>query len=132
MMPLLDTWVWLEYFGGSPSAARLRAIVEGPEVATSVITLAELADVYERDGRSKVVDERIQFIRSRGAVLPVPEDAARRAGKTKWAQRKKGHPLGLADAMIYETARETGLTFVSGDVGFKGLVGVQLVNAQSR
>ena len=131
-MPVLDTWVWLEYFGGSAAVAGVKSAVEGPDVATCVLTLAELSDVYGRDGRAAVLDDRIHFIHSRGPVLPVSEHGARKAGATKWNQRKRGHPLGLADAIIYETAREHGLELVTGDEGFKGLDGVRMVSAKVR
>lgn len=129
-MPLVDTWVWVEYFQGSTAGRRVRPVVEGPEVFTSIITFAELSDLYGREGLPGL-DERLMFIRSRGPVLATSQGAARAAGATKWAQRKKGHPLGLADALIYETARERGLDVVTGDPGFQGLPGVTMVGARS-
>lgn len=131
-LPLLDTWAWLEYFAGSSADARLRSSIEGPDVSTSILTLAELSDVYERDGRTSVVHERIAFIRSRGAVLDLSSEAAVGAAGTKWRQRRAGHDMGIVDAMIYETAREHGLELVTGDEGFKGLDGVRMISAKAR
>lgn len=130
-MPLIDTWAWVEYFQGSPAGARIRPLIEGPDVSTSVLTIAELADIYEREGRPGL-EERIAFIRSRGPILAMTHRAAREAGATKWRQRKDGHPLGLADAVIYETARENGLEVVTGDEGFIGLDGVKFVEGKPR
>jgi len=130
-MPVLDTWAWVEYFQGSPAGARIREIVEGADVATSVLSLAELSDLYAREGRAGLA-ERIAFIRSRGLVLDVSQRSAEQAGATKWAQRKKGHPLGLADAIIYETARENAMDLVTGDEGFKGLPRVRFIETKPR
>lgn len=131
MTPLVDTWAWVEYFQGSPAGARVRPVVEGPDAATSVLSLAELADLHARDRRPGL-EARVTFIRSRGPVLEVSQRAAQQSGATKWQQRSKGHPMGLADAVIYETAREHGLELITGDKGFKGLAGVRFLDARSR
>ena len=128
-MPLIDTWAWVEYFLGSAVGARIRPLVEGPDVATSVLSLAELADMHVR-GERPGLDEKIAFIKSRGRVLSPSPRAALEAARVKESQRRKGHPMGLADALIYETAREHGLAVVTGDEGFTGLAGVEFVNAK--
>lgn len=130
-MPLLDTWVWAAYFQGGAQAQRLMAIVEGPDIHTSILTLAELADVHERSKTPKLEDNAA-FIAGRGPVLEVTHDIALRAGRTKWQQRRAGHHMGIADAIIYETAREHGLELVTGDEGFKGLDGVRMVSSKAR
>jgi predicted nucleic acid-binding protein len=124
-MPLIDTWAWLEYFAGSKRES-LRHLVEGPGVATSILSIGELADVYARDG-SPGLEDRIRFIKSRGSLLTVTEPILRRAAVTKWTQRRNGKGLGLIDAVIYETARDHGLEVVTGDPGFEGLPGVQII-----
>ncbi len=128
-MALIDTWGWVEYFQGSEAGAEFVPDIEGPDVATCALTFAELADLHARDGLPDL-DARLAFIRSRGPVFAVSEAAARRAGATKWSQRRKRHDLGLLDAMIYETARENGLELVTGDKGFKGLPGVRFLGAR--
>ena len=126
-MPLIDTWAWTEYFLGSPMGAKGRQSIEGPDVATSILSIAELADLHARDARPGL-EEKIAFIRSRGPVLEVSQRAAQQAGFVKWSQRRNGHGMGLADAMIYETAREHGLRVVTGDEGFKGLPDVDFLS----
>lgn len=130
-MPLLDTWVWTAYFQGGPQAERLAAIVEGPDVATCMLTLAELSDIHERAG-VKGLEENAGFIADRGPILEVTRHVAIRAGRTKWRQRRAGRGMGLADAIIYETAREHGLELVTGDEGFAGLDGVRMVATKKR
>jgi predicted nucleic acid-binding protein len=106
-------------------------MVEGKDVHTSVLTLAEISDVYVRDGLPQL-EERIRFIRSRGPILGISPAIAQRAASTKWMQRRSGKPLGLADALIYETANERGLELVTGDEGFQGLPGIQFIESRSR
>lgn len=130
-MPLLDTWAWVEYFQGSAEGARVRPLVEKGEPATCILSVAELSDLHARAARPGL-DERLAFIASRGPLLGVSRQAAARAGRTKWAQRGKGHPLGLGDAVIYEVAREHDLELVTGDPGFTGLEGVVMIAPRKR
>lgn len=130
-LPLLDTWVWAAYFQGGAAAQRLVPIVEGPDVATSMLTLGELADLHERASEPGL-DDHVAFIAARGPILELTKTGAMRAGSTKWRQRRAGHEMGLVDAMIYETAREHGLELVTGDQGFRGLDGVRMVSARAR
>lgn len=123
-------WAWAEYFKGR-AGEHLVALVEGPAVATCVLTLGELAELHERGGEPGLEDH-VAFIGSRGRILTVTEEAAVRAGRTKWAQRHAGHDMGIVDAMIYETARANGLEVVTGDEGFKGLEGVRMIAVKGR
>lgn len=124
MAILLDTWAWIEYFRGTDQ--RLRRRIEYQDHATSVLTLAELSDRHHRS-RWRGYDARAQFIEGTSRILEVSSTAASAAGRTKWSQRKRGHRMGLADAIIYETAREHGLTVLTGDPGFEGLKGVEFL-----
>lgn len=128
-MPLFDTWAWVEYFQGSPEGAMLRPLIEKREVATCILSFAELSDLHARAARPGLED-RLLFIASRGPVHEVSHTAATRAGATKWSQRRNGHALGLGDAVIYEVAREHGLEIITGDPGFRGLPGVRLVEPE--
>ncbi|HVL48130.1 MAG TPA: PIN domain-containing protein [Candidatus Thermoplasmatota archaeon] len=127
-MDVLDTWAWVEYFQGSRAGARLRPLIEKGDVATCVLTFAELSDLHARADRPGL-EARLAFIARRGPVLDVTREAAQRAGLTKWAQRAARQSLGLGDAIIYEVARENGCDLVTGDEGFRGLDGVRFVKA---
>ncbi|MGQ0535714.1 MAG: PIN domain-containing protein [Methanobacteriota archaeon] len=126
MMYVLDSWVWMEYFRGTEKGARFRRLVESEEHATSVVTLAEIADHYARHGLPS--HERLTYIGAVSAVLPVTLDVCDEAGRTKWKQRARGVPMGLLDAMIYETARGHDLVLLTGDEDFRGLAGVEFVS----
>ena len=63
-MPLIDTWAWMEYFQGTKTGAKLRPIIEGPAVTTSVLTLAELCDIHVRYRRPGL-DDRLSFVKGR-------------------------------------------------------------------
>ena len=128
-MPLIDTWAWTEYFLGTAAGAKVRPVIEGPDVATSIMSIAELTDSHARDPRPGLED-KLAFIRSRGPILDVSQRAAVEAATVKWSQRRKGHGMGLADALVYATAREHGLNVLTGDEGFTGLPGVDLFAAK--
>lgn len=126
-MLLLDTWAWVEYFKGTAHGARVGEVLAREDtVATSILTVAELGDLHFRDGRP-ALEERISFIASRGRLLEVTRAVAEKAGRTKWAQRRRKRAMGLGDAIIYETAQAEGLTVLTGDPGFKGLPGVEFL-----
>jgi predicted nucleic acid-binding protein len=124
---LLDTWAWVEYFDGTPAGARVQRILESATVATSILSVAELSDLYTRR-KSPTLDEKVEFVRGSGQLLDLDLRAVSKAGLTKWTQRARKHPMGLGNAVIYETARANGLTVVTGDPGFKGLPGVEFLD----
>lgn len=127
-MRLLDTWAWVEYFEGTVAGAAVRPMVEKGDAATCILTIAEMSDLHARAERPGL-EEKLLFIAARGPIYNISHEAASRAGRTKWAQRRKGIPLGLGDAIIYEVAREHGLEVVTGDPGFRGLEGVRFIEA---
>lgn len=126
---VVDSWGWIEYFDAGPAGRSLKPVIESGEEATSVVTLAEISDRMHRDARQGT-GELLAFVRSKTTLLDITPDIAAAAGKTKWAQRKRHVPMGLADAIIYETARAHGLTVLTGDPGFRGLPGVEFVRAE--
>lgn len=92
-------------------------------MATSIITIAELSDLYHREGHEGL-EERLEFIAASGPILDVTIPILVQAGRTKWTQRERKAPMGLADAIIYETARAHRRKVLTGEAGFKGLPGV--------
>lgn len=127
MTYLLDTWVWIEYFLGTDPGRRMTPLIESWNHATSILTVAELSDVYHRLG-APGIDDRLAFVQRSTEILPLDPSIAHRAGATKQRQRDAGRSIGLVDALIYETARAHGLTLLSGDLDFEGLDGVEMVD----
>lgn len=127
-MHLLDTWAWMAYFRGSSEGRRVQQLIDGGDTATSVVTLAELSDVFRREKR-RDGDRRLAFVASTSRILDLTLPVAMAAGATKWDQRDRGAPMGMADALIYETARAQGLVVLTGDEGFRGLPDVEFLAA---
>jgi predicted nucleic acid-binding protein len=128
---LLDTWAWVAYFGNEPEAPQVEERLQAGEVATSLLTIAELSDIYHREGLGSL-EERLAFIASRGPLLDPDAAILLAAGEVKWAQRGRGAAMGLVDAAIYATARAHGLTVLTGDEGFQGLEGVEFLQPADR
>ena len=122
---LFDSSAWFEYFRGSAQGAPLKSIVEGGGVATSIIAVAELADLYERE--SSPISERLRFIENHAPILPITLPIALESAKIKKIQRRTHPKFGLADAIHYATAVQEGAVFVTADKDFSGLQHVLLI-----
>lgn len=124
---LADTWAWVAYFLDEPAADQVEARLREGDLATSIITVAELSDLYHREGHEGL-EERLEFIAASGPILDVTLPILVQAGRTKWAQRQRKAPMGLADAIIYETARAHRRKVLTGESGFQGLPGVAFLD----
>ncbi len=125
MTVLIDSWAWIEYFRGSKAGERAREFIEGEEDA--VISTINLAEVYRwilRFYPEEVADEKVAAMKQRCTVIEVTEKIAIESAKLK--HRLK---LGLGDAIILATARETEARIVTGDPDFKGMKGVVFLGA---
>ncbi|MEK6924026.1 MAG: PIN domain-containing protein [Candidatus Micrarchaeota archaeon] len=118
---LLDSFAWLEYFGGNE---RYRAYVES-EVSlplTASVSLTEVIRSLLRKGKSRrQVDAAVEFIASRSLIVPVDKLDAIRAG---FLAEEKG--LHFSDSLIYALAGSE-RRLVTGDSHFKGLENVEFV-----
>lgn len=124
---LLDTSAWSTFFGGGKGFARVEEVLATREVATSVLSLAELSDIYHRSGHAELWEEDFTFMLAASDVLPVTPDAAARAGATKVRRRHSVPRFGLVDAIILETARAHRTVLLTTDEDFKGMRGVELL-----
>jgi predicted nucleic acid-binding protein len=116
---LIDTYAWIEYFLGSSEGIKVKEIIETRVINTSIISIAELSDKYLRENLSNVWNERYAFIINKAKILPISLDVAKNSGMRKKELRKINSNMGLADALIYETALHHNLTIVTGDPHFK-------------
>lgn len=118
--------MWVEYLSGTDTGGHLTPVIESGEHATSILTVAELADKLIRDGYEDP-DSYLAYVPRASRLLGITEAIAGAAGATKHRQRAAGVPTGLVDAMIYETAQAHDLTVLTGDPDFEGLDGVEMV-----
>jgi predicted nucleic acid-binding protein len=85
--------------------------------------LAELSDKYFREG-CKSWDQDLRFILAKSDLAELTKDIAINSGRTKNLIRKTSPDFGLADAIIYETAKQFNASMVTGDRHFKNLENV--------
>ena len=118
---LLDTYAWVEYFIGSREGKIVKKLIESEKINTSIISIAELSDKYYREGLTDEWEGRYKFIVSKSNIILCTMEIAKNAGPRKWELRKTIENIGLADAIIIETAFQKELIIVSGDPHFKNL-----------
>ena len=118
---LLDTYAWVEYFIGSLEGEIVKKLIESERIHTSIITIAELSDKYYREGLTDEWDGRYKFIISKSNIIRLTMEIAKNSGPRKWKLRETIEKVGLADAIIIETALQKELIVVSGDPHFESL-----------
>ena len=113
---VLDSYAWKEYFDGTKKGQRVAELLTRFRIATPVLVLAELSDVFERSHLNFEVP--LRFIQSKSSIIPLHQEIAIKAGVFKVQKRKIISDFGLADAIIYMTAQYTGARLVTGDLHF--------------
>ena len=120
---VIDTYAWVEYFRGTAMGKKAKKYIESGRCITPTIVLAELSDKYFREDY-ETWDEDFNFILGKTTIVELTKDIAINAGKTKNIMRKTRPEFGMADAIIYETAKKYGTAVLTGDIHFKGLENV--------
>lgn len=119
---VIDTSVWLLYLGGQSKEAE-EVIDASDQLIISSITLYE---VKRKLLKLKVLPERVKqevsFIKERALVEDVDETLGEDA-----ATLGHEHSLGMADAIIYATARKYNAQLITGDNDFRGLPMVTII-----
>jgi len=79
--------------------------------------LAELSDKYHREGW-KYWEDDLEFIFAKTKIVDLTKEIAIKAGETKKEMRRSHPNFGLADAIIYETAKTKLQNFEGGGFFF--------------
>lgn len=126
-MIVFDSYAWVEYFIGSKRGAVAKEHLEGEEIATPDIVLAEIARKYLREGMDvHEVRGRLYFISSQSEVEAMDADLALAAAEA-WgelearARKEKLRRPSLTDGILLALARKRGAKVLTGDEHFKGL-----------
>lgn len=122
---VLDSSAWMSFFDNAAAAARVEEVLLGGRAATSVLSVAELSDIYHRGQFAPHWDEDLEFIETASDILPVSIPVASAAGSTKVQRRKSAPRFGLVDAIILETARSFGARLLTTDSDLRGMRGVE-------
>jgi len=110
----------VEYWKGGPKADAAATYIDGAEAA--IVSTVNIAEVYHwilAHYDAKTAEEKKATIKRRCFVVPVSEDIAVEAARTKYARK-----IALADSLILATAKSAGAEVVTGDANFKGLDGL--------
>ncbi|MEK6964038.1 MAG: PIN domain-containing protein [Nanoarchaeota archaeon] len=121
---VLDSSVWVEYFKGSKKGKEIWAEIGHKSIATSIIAIAELADIFER--KKLPFEENLMFIRENAHILPLSLGVVLASGKLKNNIRLEKSKFGLADAIHLATAQQENTIFVTCDHDFKGIENVMI------
>lgn len=118
---VLDTYAWAEFFDGTAKGTRVRQIIEQEhgKIGTSVVALAEFSDKCAREERD--VERLASFIEAKSAILQLSREIVLKSGELKAALRKVSKNISLADSIHFQTAKEFGAVFVTGDPDFQPL-----------
>ncbi|HME51148.1 MAG TPA: PIN domain-containing protein [Candidatus Lokiarchaeia archaeon] len=121
---VLDSYAFMEYVNGTSMGQIVReALINGTCVTPSIV-IAELSNKFHRSGRDDEWEPLLKFISAKTHVMPLDKQLASKSGKQKVALRQRVKSIGLADAIIYQTAIEAGGNLVSGDEHFEAFYDV--------
>jgi len=119
MAYLLDSYAWLEYFGGNKAYS---SFIEDGSSYTASVSLTEIIRSLLRKKAGKgQIEKCLAFIGKKSTILPICEDEAKKAGYLAEEQN-----LHFSDALIYSLAN-TDRVLVTGDKHFKGKANVEFV-----
>ena len=121
---IIDSYAWVEYFKGSKQGKVAKHYIENKISATSVITIAELSEKYERENKS--FEEDFNFIISQTKIIQLDIEIALLAGKINNENKKRIKNWGMADAIILSSARLNKGKVVTGDEHFRNFDSVML------
>lgn len=127
-MQLVDTNIISDLLRPRPNAGVLQWLAQQRELAVSAVSVDESIFGLLRGGNRLLLEAYEEFLRTRGAVLPVTEEIARRAGKLRGDFSLKGITRSQPDMLIAATAQAQNLTLVTHNIrDFEGC-GIALLN----
>ncbi len=121
---LLDSSAWLEYLAGTESGNKIKDIVEKEDIATCILSLAEISDKFNKENEK--IENFLSFIK-KSRILNISISTCTEAGKLKAERRKVKKDFGLIDAIIYLTAKENSYILITKDDDFKDMKDVILM-----
>ena len=121
---VIDSYAWVEYFKGSKQGETAKEFIESKRAATSVITIAELSEKYDREG--KRFDEDFSFMIAQTKIIKLNTELALLAGKINNENKRKIKNWGMADSIILATAKMNEAKVVTGDEHFRNLNSIML------
>lgn len=116
---VVDTYAWIEYFRGSKEGLVAKEYIESKDCTTSAVTIAELSEKYKKEDKS--FDKDFDFIVATTKIISVNAEIALTAGHINFENKKKIKNWGMADSIIFATAKSLNAKVVTGDEHFRTL-----------
>jgi predicted nucleic acid-binding protein len=116
---VIETSAWVEYFAGTKLGEKCKELIEKEQIATSIISIAELSDKAYRENQP--IERYIEFILAKAKIIPLTIRIARLGAQAKNEIRKKKTKFGLADGIHLATAREQEAILLTKDNDFTEL-----------
>lgn len=126
---MLDSSAWVEYFAGTELGAKAKKIIENEEIMTCILSIAELSDKFSREKED--FGDFLGFVKSSSAIANITVETCSEAGKLKSERRQAKKDFGLADAIIYLTAKENSCILVAKDRDFEGMKNAVLLEEKT-
>lgn len=116
----------MELFEGKESGKKIKEIIYGKDLFTSVLTLAEISVWCIRNKREP--SEFLFTVKNVSTIVLLSEEVSEKAGQILTELRKTSPGIGLIDAIIYTQAMSYGLNVISGDPHFSNLENVEFID----
>lgn len=125
---VLDSYAWVEYAIGSKMGGFVDFILKKSSCITPSIVIAELSDKFHRESKLSEWLILFKFIKHNSRVISLDDNLAEKSGRCKLTLRNMQEPgekkIGLADAIIYQTAIDHNSKLVTGDEHFEKIKNV--------
>ncbi|OFV67256.1 MAG: twitching motility protein PilT [Candidatus Syntrophoarchaeum caldarius] len=123
-MILIDSYGWIEYFADGPLSDKYADYIKEVDEESAITPAIVVYEVY-RKIKNEVNEEAAleayaQMMRTR--IISLDDNLAITA-----ADFSLIYEFGMADAIVYATARSEGAIVVTSDKHFKGLEGVEFI-----
>lgn len=116
---VIDSWAWIEYLLGSEAGSVVKDTLEKKEVFTNVVTMAEVASKFQREGLNP--NEAYAAITSKSKIIDIDVNFAYEVGVLHAKTKKSSPNFSLADAFVLHSAISKQAKVLTGDSDFKGI-----------
>lgn len=125
MRYVIDSYAWLEYFMGTKTGEKVKALIEGQEEKiTPTVCLAEVYAKTLRVENQELTEKQRAFIKEKSVLAPLDELVALESAKIQSTMKGKIEGWGLVDSIVYATGQIKKAEVITGDEHFKNLKNV--------
>ena len=123
-MILIDSYGWIEYLAGGKLASKYGEYVEEASEENTITPTVVVYEVYKKVRKEKGEEMALEIYGqlARTKIVQLSEELAISAAEMSLKLR-----LGMADSIIYATARSEKARLITSDEHFKGLECVEFI-----